>query len=112
MFGAGRFGSDQDRLDDLVTREIDADELGAAGDSIPELGGAGVEHPEVVGRVDDDGLDADEVGLVGALVHEGVGVGKGAARPVVHLGVGVGDGFALDDLGDGEGDVVAPSGRS
>ncbi len=66
---------------------------------------------KVVGWVDDDGLDADEVGLVGGFVGEGVGVGELAAGPVVDLGVGIGDGFAVDDLGDGEGDVVAPAGE-
>ena len=98
-------------LTSLVGFQVDGDEFGAVGDDVLEEGCAGVEKPEAVVGVDDYGLDADEVSLVGGRVLEGVGVGELAAGPVVELFVGIGDGFAVDDFGDGEGDIVAPAGE-
>jgi hypothetical protein len=96
-------GREEDGLDDLVGGEVDGDELGAVGDGVAHERSAGVEDPEVVGGVDDDGLDGDEV--------RGVGGGVEGVLIVVDLLGGVGDGLAVNDFGDGEGDEVAPAGE-
>ncbi|MCU1253501.1 MAG: hypothetical protein JWQ49_6530 [Edaphobacter sp.] len=100
---AGYLDGKEDGLNDLVGGEVDADELGAVGDGAAHERRAGVEDPEVVGRIDYDGLDGDEV--------LGVSRGVEGVLLVVDLLAGVGDGLAMDDFGDGEGDDVAPAGE-
>ena len=67
--GGSSGGREDDGLEDAVVLQVDPDEFGAAvrcGDdgSVGSCGPAGVENPESVGGIDDDGLYADEVVLV------------------------------------------------
>ena len=79
-----------------IALEVELVEDWAGGLDALEFGVVGVEDPEAVKAVDENGLDGVE-GLVVATV-----------LPVF---VGEGDGLAVDDLGDGDGDVVGPVGE-
>jgi hypothetical protein len=105
--GVGDVGGEDDGLEDAVGGEVDAEEFGPAGRGGREraVGGQGaprVEDPGAVGRVDDDGLGADDVrGVVGTRGRVGRVV-DAAAGGVVDFGAGPGSLAVVgEELGDG-----------
>jgi hypothetical protein len=89
-------GLEDDRLDDLVTRQVDTDELGATvGDGVHHRAAA-VQDPQAVGRVDHDALHR----------HERFGIG--VMFVVVELLARVGANLVVSHLPNREGDIVTP----